>query len=287
MSELEILVVGHNSRRDTRINHGSLFLHFRQSATESSQTVTQDFKSEVDPFDKSFSTEGAADCSDVLDISSYDFILYHRNNPDSKRVLSCWHDKYDLSTVVLISSGSNIEQFKGLPDFPTLPGIHDADDILRLRWNRVPADFSGTADELAELLSPRGSAFLPALTILCQGALPARSKSAGGRSDIVDEALNKMGWSDLPKSTRSELQLDPNRSRDPDWWADPFDDVDLQEEVDDEWKAASPRRSSSSFPSGEDDKDAVDALVTHIETGTIPNLDTVAKAYLALARRLG
>jgi len=160
---------------------------------------------------------------------------------------------------------------------------------LMLTSNQEELQKGRLPDRLRAHFSTIELRYLPALTILCQGALAARSASVDTHSDVVEEALDRMGWSDLPERTRDNLSPNPGLVEDDSgWWSDPFDGSDLQEEVDAEWEETS-SRSSSGFQSAskrEEDKNVVDRLISCIEKGKTPELDTVAEVYLALARRL-
>lgn len=139
-----------------------------------------------------------------------------------------------------------------------------------------------------EAWQPPIASNVSALAILCQGALAAQVSNNGCTSedtlsDVVERALEKMGWASLDPGTKNRLDLDPSGPRTSEWWLQPFDNLEGQLEsfVREEMKELVDQDLE-----GLDDLRAVVSLAKYIEAGNVPDLNTIAKAYLALERHL-
>jgi len=149
---------------------------------------------------------------------------------------------------------------------------------------------------------------LSALSLLCQGYLATNSKLADdidSDNDPVNEALTKMGWNafknsgdyaaivyaDLLTKEKAEKTQDTN------WWLSSFDKraetaENLEQALDDKIRKAIVKEISNKVQKewGEQDpnichKDVCNFFI-ELEKETIENPDIVARAYLAISKRL-
>ena len=103
----------------------------------------------------------------IVDIDPYHFVFQHLNNSETKEAIKTLFDQGRKARVIGFTAGEVPEQWHKL----SFPCIGSLLRVSILRWAAVPRDFSGTADELVEILVPRVQEMLTALAILCQGYL--------------------------------------------------------------------------------------------------------------------
>lgn len=124
---------------------------------------------------------------------------------------------------------------------------------------------------------------LSSLSLLCQGALVTHALDEGSSlGKNAENALRKMGWPNLDDDTKRSLTPDPASVSSVDWWRQPWTDNnkidDLLNEAEEEWNADS-GNSSEKWPK-------VRELIQHIADGSVPNVEQISEAYLALDDRL-
>jgi hypothetical protein len=165
-----------------------------------------------------------------------DFVLYHVHNKEFKQALEEIVGSIEYSRKLIGFSGGSGKDVSDL-NVPILANVTDV--VTDLRWGRVPTDFNGNAQELAELLAPTvvGLDIASALLILCQGYLAVHAEkcssqgSAWGPSEITG-ALVQMGWNDeVHRLCDTNLASKRPLVQNPAWWKGPLEPNGVDEVV--------------------------------------------------------
>ncbi len=121
-----------------------------------------------------------------LDIRDFDFVIQHLSaaNPEGPDAISHWKT-LDLPASLLGVSGGQVRQLPVIYASTGIPCIENSvgcAGIVALSWGRVPADFTGDADELHLLLTTKDPStnILFALSILSQGYLVVSANQGQG-----------------------------------------------------------------------------------------------------------
>ena len=219
--------------------------------------------------------------------NSYDFVFIHARNIEAKRAIQdFWHQQGYKDKVVGISAGSIPDEFREI-GVAEVTGVHDQADVRGWAWEQVPADFSGTAQELVSLLQVRERALVAALCILCQGYIAAHAERIGKRwgPPEIETVLGDMGWNEEVAAACSESLRDKRAlvQSGAAWWRPVFGQLErasLVQRIGEELAA----RDFNSNPSYK-------PIVTLIQQIYDPTerpieLAKVAEAYSCLAREL-
>jgi hypothetical protein len=208
----------------------------------------------------------------ILSLDRYEFVLQHLS-PTNPEASDAWKGK------ILGFSGGQVPE--NLRDFeiPKFEGLGGRPSILALPWSSVPANFSGDASQLLELLKPLSSQFLSALVVLCQGylVLGSNNNENDWQSTDVKEALKDMAFDDsiyVPTSISGAFDAMTEST----WWRAIFvkEQNELEEIIAREW-------GTTTF--GEC-PEAVARLVRSIYSDHGITATVVSDAYLAIASKL-
>jgi|GEM_PF-2274602 len=286
---------------------------------ESFRSLYRVFYSSLNEVLECTSVDGTSSRPEFGDLK-FDLCLVHHNPTDLKKsgkVKSNWRISYGGNEGDIESNG-NID-----PNYTTWKKITiDGKKVIPKIWRAVDAEGITTeeANELVEFfgndiqgkvpacLLPPEPSYLSALSILCQGYLATNNKLADdidSDNDPVNKALTKMGWNafknsgdyaaivyaDLLTKEKAEKTQDTN------WWLSSFDKraetaENLEQALNDKIRKAIVKEISNKVQKewGEQDpnichKDVCNFFI-ELEKETIENPDIVARAYLAISKRL-
>ena len=177
--------------------------------------------------------------SGVVSLDEFDFVFQHLSNPETLQAIIDWRtQKQDLK--ILGFSGGKIALKPDEPNIPCLEGIGGRRSLLNLNWGAVPSNFSGTNDELVELLQAQSKIVLLALSVLCQGYLAAFAREEAGKwaPPAIEAALSLMAWSTYLDSAatgslRENSLIKPSVTEQdtvssPYWWQNIFVDKQIK-----------------------------------------------------------
>jgi hypothetical protein len=126
-------------------------------------------------------------------VSSFDFILHHIGNPETKNALNKWKEEKQIRKVIGFTSGSEREENKQLCkeyNIPLLTGLVHKNDVLNLRWEDLKQAIDLNNIALAELLQPKSGRFENLILLLMQ-----KKKTANGDRPIFFQRSSRWAGS--------------------------------------------------------------------------------------------
>jgi len=230
-----------------------------------------------------------------VSLDDWDFVLQHisSGNPEWGGAIKYWKQKGWESKIVGISggdptSGRSARGAREL-DVPFIGGVPDASSIVGLIVDNIPADYSGNAVLLVNMLSGRESLqILPALAILCQGYLAIHAANGEEENDLLKPALNQMGWFDLGDDREKideSLSKNKEQVKSANWWLAPFG-LDGLEMDDSKWNEFEEKFRNEKEDVGEEGWDTVQKFINeNIRNGDFKP-ETIANVYCSLVSML-
>jgi hypothetical protein len=182
-----------------------------------------------------FVASGRDASGQLRDVAAFDYVLQHSGpaNEEATAVFTALIAAGRRDRAVAVSGGRRSDEMAEKFDVAALHHVTGPLSVKALNWINVPRDFAGPATTLVALLC-KTSHYLSALTIMCQGYLAAVASSDAARTDRLQRALARMGWTaDVSVTVPSEIDV-----RNATWWraglgGDAFDGAAIGADVTD------------------------------------------------------
>lgn len=243
----------------------------------------------------------AIDNSEYISLNNIDYVFQHvgPGNPEAAAAIEFWKQEGQANKVALLSGGSFPDDFMS-SRLPYLENIPNRKTLLGLNWVAVSLNFSGSAEELLDVLLFKPAPYIIALSILCQGYIIIHaihnyevSVSAEGFGDV----LRHIGWTDSMRTLLPDEMKDLNRIsqvRSPRWWLQGlglWDDDNNRVAQDNEMWDTFVNTITAEWVSGNTIKqlpESINLLIERLRSADeITNPISVAEVYIDISKRFG